>query len=221
VPETFTYLGTRLSAEVKAQFGDTGNVQITDAHILNWINNGQRQICASNPWNEKVFATNLLADQATYDLNALMLTDRVMNYSSIIIGDRRIDVIPWAEYLMKVQGSTPAVGSDRTPILASEYGGVLTLYPTPSASTVNGITIYYVAWPEDLAALTDQLTIPDRFYNALSRYVLSQALELDENFEAAQIVLQQHQDAVSAELQRDKMDPTDFYPAVTYDGGDW
>lgn len=219
MPETFSYAGTKVAAEVKAQFGDTGGVQITDTHILGWINNGQRQICASNPWNEKVFTTNLLADQAAYDLNALMLASRVMSYSSIVIGDQRIDVIPWAEYILKVQGSTVPTGADRTPLIAAEYGGVLNLWPSPADSVVNGITIYYIAWPDDLVAIGDPLTIPDRFYNALSRYVLSQALELDENFEASQIVLQQHQDAVSAELQRDNMNPTDFYPAITFYGG--
>lgn len=217
MPETFSYTGAKIATEVKAQFGDTGNVQITDAHILGWINNGQRQIAASNPWNEKVFTGNLLADQATYDLNALMSDSRVQSYSSIIVDNEIIKVLPWAEYLSSISNRTQPPEANRTPLFASEFGGVLTIWPTPAESVVSGLTIYYVAWPDDLAAITDALTIPDRFYNALSRYVLSQALELDENFDAAQVVLAQHAEAVSAEMQRDKMDPTDYYPAITFD----
>lgn len=221
MPETFTYTGAKLAAEVKAQFGDTGNVQITDALILNWINNGQRQISASNPWNEKVFVTNLLADQATYDLNALMSSARLQSYSSIIVDNEPIEVLPWAEYLNRISTQDQPSTANRTPLFASEYGGSLTIWPTPVESVVSGLTIYYIAWPADLAAIGDTLKIPDRFYNALSRYVLSQALELDENFEAAQIVLAQHTEAVSQELQRDKMNPTDYYPAITYDEPAW
>lgn len=216
MPETFTYTGAKLAAEVKSQFGDTGNVQITDALILNWINNGQRQISASNAWNEKVFTTNLLADQATYDLNTLMGSSRVQSYSSIIVNNEVIEVLPWAEYLSRIANQTQPAGANRKILFASEYGGNLTLWPTPPESVVSGITIYYVAWPADLAAIGDTLTIPDRFYNALSRYVLSQALELDENFDAAQGQLQAHASALSVEAGRDLLNPTDAYPVATY-----
>jgi hypothetical protein len=217
VPETFSYTGAQLAAEVKSQFGDTGNVQINDALILRWINNGQRDIAKSNPWNEQVFTTNLLADQAVYDLNVLMGANRVQSYSSIVADNEVVQVIPWAEYLSTIASRpTPSAG-DRVVMYASEYGGKLTLWPAPASSVVSGLTIYYVAWPDDLAAIGDTLTVPDRFYNALSDYVFSRALQLDENFEAAAALQESHDRAVAAELQRDKMDPTDYYPSITFE----
>jgi hypothetical protein len=217
VPETFTRTGTQLATEVKNQFGDVGSVQINDAMILNWINNGAREITASNPWNEQVFDTNLIAEQQTYDLNALMNADRVQNYSSITVGGNLVEVIPWAQWLNQVAAATPRAGEDRTPSIAAEYGGRLALWPTPGESVVGGLTIYYTAWPTPMVALTEALPVPDRFYNALVAYVNARALELDENFEAAQVLQQQHKDAVAMELQRDTMDPTAYYPAITYD----
>lgn len=222
MPETFSYTGTQLAAEVKSQFGDTGSVQINDALILRWINNGQRQIAASNPWNEKVFTTNLLADQAVYDLNTLMGALRVMNFSAVVAQDHKIDVIPWAEYQSKIASMQLAEGGERRPVLASEYGNQLTLWPSPGTTVVDGLVVYYVAWPDDLVNIGDPLTIPDRFYNALSDYVLAKALQLDENFEASAQVREQADQALAAEFQRDKMNPTDYYASVTYDdGGGW
>lgn len=222
MPETFSYTGAKLASEVKSQFGDTGNVQINDALILTWINNGLREVTKSNPWNEQVLTTNLLADQAIYDLNTLMANARVQNFSAVVVDNRKLDVIPWAEYQSKIMSQTMPEGADRAPLLASEYGGKLTLWPSPGESIVDGIVIYYLAWPADLVSLGDQLTVPDRFYNALVAYVFAKALELDENFEASQVIMEQHNQALAAEFQRDKMNPTDYYPSITYDdGGGW
>jgi hypothetical protein len=217
MPETFSYTGSQLAAEVKSQFGDTGNVQINDALILRWINNGQRDIAKSNPWNEQVFATNLLADQAVYDLDALMGAERVQSFSSIVAADKVLQVIPWAQYLSTIAAQPTPSATNREILYASEYGGKLTVWPTPSQSVVSGLTIYYVAWPADLAAIGDLLTVPDRFYNALSDYVFSRALQLDENFEAAQAMKESSDQSLAAEMQRDKMNPTDFYPSIVFE----
>lgn len=212
--ELFTYTGTQLSNEVKRQFGDTGNVQITDDHILNWINNGQRSISATNPFLEKVFTTNLLAGQATYDLNALMAGERVMSYSSVRADGRKLKFVPWQKYNEQDMPDT-STSTDGAEIF-TEYASVLTLSPPPSESIVNGLVVYYLAWPADLTAIGNNLTIPDRFYNALSAYVFARALELDENFEAASGQLEQHSAALAVEAGRDTMSPTDFYPTISY-----
>jgi hypothetical protein len=217
MPETYSYTGSQLAAEVKSQFGDTGNVQVNDTLILRWINNGQRDIAKSNPWNEQVFVTNLLADQAVYDLDTLMGAERVQSYSSIVADNQVLQVIPWAEYLSTIAGRPLPSSADRDVLYASEYGGKLTVWPTPASSIVSGLTIYYVAWPADLTAIGDPLTVPDRFYNALSDYVFARALQLDENFEAAAALQESHDRAVAAEMQRDKMDPTDYYPSITFE----
>lgn len=217
MPETYSYTGQQVSREVKAQFGDTGNVQINDELILRWINNGVREIARANSYLEKVFTTNLLADQAVYDLNALMDGLRVQNYSAVVVDNVKLQILPWQEYQDRIGAAAEQPSTHRRPQIASEYGGQLTLFPTPSDSIVDGIQIYFTAWPADLAQISDTLTVPDRYYNALVAYVLAQALELDENFEAAQVKLEQHNQAVGAEMQRDKMDPTDYYPTVVFD----
>lgn len=212
--EMFTYTGTQIALEVKRQFGDTGNVQITDDHILQWINNGQRSIAATNPFLEKLFTTNLLAGQATYDLNALMAGERVQSYSSVRAGGRKLKFVPWQKF-NELDSDDPITSSDGSEVF-TEYASVLTLSPTPSESVVNGLNVYYLGWPADLVTIGANLTIPDRFYNALMQYVFARALELDENFDAAAQQLAQHTAALAVEAGRDTMNPTDFYPTISY-----
>ena len=210
--ELYTYTGTKLSNEVKRQFGDVGNVQISDVHILAWINNGQRAIAATNDFIEKIFTTNLLAGQAAYDLNTLMPTRRVKSFSSVVADGRRLQYVPWQEWLTFDLTSF----DDDKPWIFTEYGGTITLAPGPNASLPSALTVYLEAWPADLAAIGDPLTIPDRLYNALSDYVLAQALQLDDNFEAADAKLAQHASALAVEAGRAQANPTDFYPMQTY-----
>jgi hypothetical protein len=212
VAEVYTYTGSQLAAQVKRQFGDTGNVQITDEHILDWINNGQRSIASTNPVLEKVFTTNLLAGQASYDFELLMGASRVMSFSSVVADGRRLTFVPWAEWLTYDLTSF----DDAKPWIYTEYGGTITVAPGPKASTPSALSIYYVAWPEDLQDIDDDLTIPDRFFNALQAYVFARALELDENFEAAAGQLQQHATALAVEAGREEANPTDFYPVQVY-----
>lgn len=211
--ELYTYTGTKLALEVKRQFGDTGNVQITDDHILQWINNGQRSIAATNDFIEKSFTTNLLAGQAAYDLNTLAAGERVKSYSAVLAAGVKLRHLTYQAFLeLDSSELDPAQGTQAF----TEFGGVLTLLPAPLTTVVNGLVVNYSGWPADLAAIGDQLTVPDRFYNALHSYVFARALELDENFEAAAAQLDQHAAALAVETGREALDPTDYYPTQSY-----
>jgi len=211
--ELYTYTGSKLALEIKNQFGDTGGVQITDAMILQWINNGQRSIAATNPILERTFQTNLLAGQTAYDIDTLMSSARLMSFSSVLAGDAKLKFVTWEKFL---EGDWSDIATAGSPQIFTEYGGKLTIYPAATESVVNGLTIYFIAWPADLVSIGDPLTIPDRFYNALSKYVFAQALELDENFDAAAAQLEAHASALSVEAGRDNLNPTDAYHTATY-----
>jgi hypothetical protein len=211
--ELYTYNGTKLADEVKRQFGDVGTVQITDTHILAWINNGQRSIASTNNFLELAFTTNILAGQGVYDLTALIAGARIKSYSSVTAYGRRLKFVPWSEWITMDLTSF----DDDKPWVYTEYGSIITVAPAPNESVPNALTVYYEGWPADLAAIGDPLTIPDRFYNALVSYVFARALELDENFEAAQQQLEQHAAALSAEAGREASNPTDFYPTQGYE----
>ena len=213
--ETYSYTGDRLAREVEDKFGDTGNAQITRTMILSWINNGIRQISAQHDVLEGFASTNLLAGVAVYDLAALFAAQRIKSFESIVVAGRPVKMVPFSEYMGLITAND-LTGATGTPSTGTVRGSALTLWPTPTETVAAGITLYYSAMPVDLAAITDAITLPDRFYNALTDYVVAQALELDENFEAAQIKMGQHDQALQREFTRNQS-PTDFYTTITMD----
>ena len=214
--ESYSYTGQQLATEITDKFGDAGNAQITPAMLLTWINNGIREIAGQHNFLEGAASTNLLATVSVYDLSTLAATVRIKSYESITVNGRPLQLIGFGEYQghLAKHDLTENTG---TPTLGMVRGSSLTVWPVPDTTVANGITIYYTALPADLVDLADTLTLPDRFYNALSDWVFAQALQLNENFEAAQVKLQQHEAGVRREFERERISPTDFYPTITID----
>lgn len=214
VAEVTTYIGTRLATDVKNKFGDVGSVQITDPMIVQWINDGVRSIVAANPFLKLTAQTNVLAGQSLYEFSTAFPTARIVQFDSITYKGRALKVVPFQQFQQLIAA---AVDDTRTgePTMVTEYGGDLTLWPTPTETTANALVIYYSAYPQDLVNLTELLPVPDRFYNALLDFVYAQALQLDENFEAAEMKLGHHEAAMRRQFGKEDVSPTDFYPTIT------
>ena len=222
-PETFSYTGDQLATQVEQKFGDSGSVQITRAMELGWINNGIRAITQQNPFIEGIAQTNLLMGQNIYDLKALFTTQKMASIVQVVVDSKSIDMIPFPEYQgIIVNDDSYLDGTDLNmktarPRIGAIFADQLNLWPTPNATISNGNSIYYRAYPADLVAITDKLTVPDRFYNALFDYVMAQALELDENFQASQIKLAHFQSGLQREYERENLGPSDFYSGMIMD----
>lgn len=214
--ELYTYTGSRISTDVKDKFGDAGNVQITDAMVLRWINNGIRQIVASAPFLKLSASFNQLANTASYAISTVLPAARIMAIHSVVANGKPLKIVPFSEYEGLVLGSDIDATTGAAEY-ATYYGDTLTLWPVPTTTVAAGIVIYYDGYPADLALISDDLTVPDRFYNALQDYVFAQALELDENFEAAQIKLGHHEVNLQRQFELENRGPVDFYPTVTMD----
>jgi hypothetical protein len=67
--ERYTRTVTDVITSVKRQFGDESAVQITDADIIRWVNDGQREIVDQNTTiNQKLAKTDVIAGQDAYPL---------------------------------------------------------------------------------------------------------------------------------------------------------
>jgi hypothetical protein len=213
VNEIYTYTGQRVYDEVSARFDDLGAAQINTDMVLRWINDGIRSVVAQNPFLKQTAQTDIVAAQGTYLLSTAFPTARIMQYDTISVNNAPMEMLPWPEFQRRIRGE------DRTktgsPVLATEYGGTISLWPVPTEDATNGLVVYFTAYPPDVAALDTTLPVPDRFYNALRDYVFAQALELDENWEAASSKMRDHQDSLTLEFGREDRSPTDFYPTIT------
>lgn len=219
VTELYTYTGSRLAQDVKDKFGDTGAVQITDAMILRWINNGIRAIVAQAPFLRETAQANILAGQSVYSLAGPFGSPRIAQFDSLAVNGIPLKSVPFPEWQRLVTGGS-APSAEGVPEFYTYYGDSVTIWPAPVETVADGLTLYYAAYPDDLAAITDHLTVPDRMYNALLDYVHAQALELNENFEGAQLKLGQHEVHLQRQFEMENRSPRNFYSGITYDPDD-
>lgn len=85
------------------------------------------------------------------------------------------------EYIFSADPLGEAQG---VPVLWYEWAGTFTFWPAPS--DVKNIDMYYTKRPDPVATINDTLTIPDKHYQDVVRYVLQQAYEMDEDLGNAQ-----------------------------------
>lgn len=210
--DTYSYRGTDIAEQVKNKFGDLGGVQVTDEMILSWINNGQRDIAATSNFLQRLASTDVIANQAMYALDALFANQRMLGYEQITLDGEPVKMLQFGDFQKRLRGDTSIEDT-----IGAIWENALYLWPVPTSDLADGLTIYYHAYPADLGSITDALTVPDRFFNILIDYVHSEALEVEESFEAAAAVKQRAAIGLRGELERDTISPTAFYPTITVD----
>jgi hypothetical protein len=216
--EEFTYTGNDVLTRVRAQFGDQSGAQLADGPILNWINDGQREIVNNNPILRDTKYANLVADQQDYTFP----NDKVFAIEAIYVNGYPVqNVSPQAarEYILALD-PTGMVKGER-PEVWYERAGVITFYPVPSKTFENAIKLEFVKTPTSIVNFFDTLSIPDRYFNELVNYVISQALEMDENYSAAAYKLGQFREGLDRLNLKDNLSQIDLYTQLLPDPDDY
>jgi hypothetical protein len=208
---------------IKRQFGDESGVQVTDDDILRWINDGQHQIVTQNEGLlEKSSYTNTVALQQEYTLPTDILILRSVHLKDSTSGAYfNIKYYSFAEFDQYVDGWDQTVSDRGYPTLYTIYAGIVKLFPLPETSQTNGLKIYYNRAPVDVVTSGDSLDIPLMYHEALVKYCLQQAYEMDEDFEAAQAKASQMDADISLLRGRDDWKKQDTYPMITVNAEDW
>jgi hypothetical protein len=216
--QEFSYTGTDVSLRVRAQFGDTSGAQLSDVSLLSWINDGQREIVNSNPTLHAVKIADLVANQADYTFPA----DKVQIIEAIYIDGYPVDNVTPQEAREFIQKSDPSILSTaERPAIWYERAGVISFWPKPNKSIANGLKLEYIKSPVMLTALTSPIGIPDRYFNELVNYVNAQALEMDENYDAAQYKQRQFRDGLDRLYTKDSLSQDVLYGGVLADPFDY
>ena len=216
--EEFTHTGTDISDRIRAQFGDSSGAQLADASILRWINDGQREIVNSNPILRATKTTNLVAGQQDYSFPS----DKVLLIEAVYVNGYPITAITLQEAREYIKTQDPTgILTAGTPSVWWERAGVISFYPIPSTTYTNGFKLEYIKVPTNLTSFTDTITIPDRYFNELVNYVMSQALEMDENYDAAGFKAAQFRDGLNRLSQKDNVSLSELYVSVMPDPQDF
>ena len=216
--EEFSYTGDDVAFRVRSSFGDFSGAQLSDAAILSWINDGQREIVNSNTLLRATKYADIVADQQDYTFPE----DKVLAIEAVYVSGYPVEnVSPQAarEYIVKLDPEM-MLGSSR-PEIWYERAGVITFYPVPNTNITNGLKLEYVKYPVSLTALSGDLGIPDRYFNELVNYVISQALESDENYDAASYKFRQFRDGLDRLNLKDNLSQIDLYQQILPDPDDY
>lgn len=196
---------------VKRQFGDESAVQVTVDDMKRWINDGQREIVNKNPILKTIARTDIVSGQGNYKFTGLnILSIQSMRYSG-----QPLKYMSFADADEFITSQDPNKNTKGTPTIWYEWSGEVTLYPTPVENLTQGLTLYYTAAPNEVSSLSDVLTIPNTYFTAIVQYVLQQAYELDEDWEASNQKAGQFQNSIAGLSESESSPHTNFYNTLT------
>lgn len=202
---------------VKRNFGDESGVQITDADIIRWINDGQRQIVLMNEGLLENRATSdSVAGQNEYSLPADILVlkhiqfkdqgqDSYFNVKPLNLNDFNAYIDGW-------DGTTFQRG---TPTVYTVFAGKILFFPTPDTAQTAAIKVYYNRKPVVVVLTTDTPDLPELYHEALVKHCLTMAYQLDEDWDAAQLKVQDRDSDISLLRGRDDWKQQGTYPLIS------
>jgi len=200
---------------VKRTFGDEAGVQVTDADIIRWINDAQEKITLENEGlMEAKSSADTVQNQMEYDVPTDMAVLRSLKYRGY-----RLKPMSFAEFNEYIDGYSADDGvspyGPGIPEIFMVWNNKITLFPKPNESLTGGLTIYYIKHPQSVGNLADALTVPLQYHNAVVKYCLKEAYELDEDYQKAQTVKADFENDVMKLNDRNKWTSQEYYPRIT------
>lgn len=208
-----------VARRVKRQFGDESGAQLTDADIIDWINDGQREAVMQNE--------GLLEDQATIDVVAG--TDRYAIPATVFslntIHYRRDTSSPYylLTYLNVNDFNKHIDGWDDSeirgePAAWTEIEQEIVLFPNPDTSVTAGLKYVFSRYPVDVTAVSGgsgiTLDLPEYYHQFVVNYVLMKAYEMDEDAEQSQAKAGVVQADLNYNEARRNLSGRDTYPVI-------
>jgi hypothetical protein len=195
---------------VKRTFGDEAGVQITDADIFRWINDGQREIAVQNSALQTKGTLTSVAGQQAYTLPTDLLALQSIWFAGFLV-----DPKSWQQAEEDIIAlGTPNVLQQGQPTFYWTWAGQINFYPVPGDST-STITIFYNRTPIQVATSLDSLDLSVTYHNAIMQYVLQQAYELDEDWTASTAKQTQFENSLKDLSENETWSGRRSYPVIT------
>lgn len=206
-----------IKVAVKRQFGDESSVQVTDADILRWANQGIIDIVMQNDGLlQAVSVTDLIGDQTQYTPPTDMLGMRgVSAYITSDVAYRNLKGLNLQDFNAYLDGWDGNYYSNSAyPAVYMFYNNVINIFPRPSETITDGLKIYYNRYPTKLVLDTDTIPLPETYHNAVQDFCLQQAYEMDENWEGSGNKAAQVQSSINLLKDRQEWQTQDTYPVI-------
>ncbi len=202
---------------VRRTFGDEAAVQVDDADIIRWINDGQVEIVKHNDEVLQKSATvNLVANQATYTLPVDLLMLRSLRYKySDMDSYLKLRYKNMQQFDEEIDGWDGTVFPSNAPQFFTMDEGKAILFPTPDQSSVSGLKVIYNQKPTDVVTNSDTPSLPLLYHTTLVKYCMWQASLLDEDHEPALVYQSNFKDDVDTQRGKETANPVASYSTIT------
>lgn len=207
--ESYTRTATEVATDVKRIFGDESLVELQNADLLRWVNAAQREIASSNQSLKGTATADLVKGQVIYPLPA---DSPVYQIQGIHIEGKPLKPVTFQAAQEYINSDDPELQAEGEPKIWYEWDGDIYIYPAPEKDTVEGMALFYIAYPQNLLTLDSNLQVPDRFYNQVVDYVLAQAYRLDENWQATSYQDQRFRDSMNRHMVNENVVDINYYP---------
>ena len=203
-----------IQSRVKNLFGDTAGAQITDAMILDWINDGQTDICRKAECLEGVQSQSIVAGTEAYNYPTDFIKEQALKVDGIKLS--RL-TLPSIDMLYPDRAADTYRGS---PLYYFHHNRQFKLYPLPATSGTNNLVVWYIRYATTLTAGGNTPEIPSIYHEDLVRFCLWHALEQDEQWTPAQAAKQDYETRLLTTIADSQVEYSDTYPSVRALPGD-
>lgn len=202
---------------VRRTFGDEAAVQVQDADIIRWINDGQVEVIKNNDGAlQKTGYINLVANQAQYTLPTDLMILRSLRYKyPDMLSYTRIMYKNMQQFDESIDGWDGTTYSTGNPAFFTMYEGLAILFPIPDTSVISGLKVLYNQKPADVTVIGDALALPLIYHNTIVKYCMWQASLLDEDHEPGLMYRNDFQTDLDTLKTRETIDPIDTYSTIT------
>lgn len=212
---SFGLTGEEIATRVKRIFGDESGVEIEDADILRWINDGQLDIARRTSCIHRVTELGAIAGVTQYAIPFDFLFFKRATYNG-----RLLSSIPFQtlDKMYPNRDVNPAIG---TPEYISVLGADFLIYPAPESTGVMNLDLTYVGRPVSMTALTETPELPAVYQEALVRFCLMRTKEQDEDWTVARGIRDEYEALVIDTHHGQQTQSNDHYPVVIDWDGDY
>jgi hypothetical protein len=202
---------------VRRIFGDDAAVQLDNADIIRWINDGQIEIVKRNEGAlQKTSFINLVANQAQYTMPTDLLILRALRYRfTDMLSFNRLKYMNMQQFDESIDGWDGNAFTTGNPSFFTMDEGKALLFPIPSQSVTSGLKVLYNQQPVDVDDIADTISLPLIYHNTLVKYCLWCASLLDEDHEPALMYKNDFTADVDLLMTRETTEATNTYPVIT------
>jgi len=159
--------------DCRQRYNAVGDRFFADEELFDLVYEAEMQIAIECQALETIYTTSTVISQREYDYPTRLLRVSRMTYNG-----ERLEPIDFLKD-DAMTGSNESTTTTGDPLYYCIFADRLFLRPVPQA--VGTIKIYAIAQPIELTAITDSLSVPERYRPPIKDYVLSQMFAKDKN----------------------------------------